>query len=164
MTNVLRTVCIVYILTRVFCRWRHRLMSSSLENHVNLCNNSSTDVSKQVQSHLQQLTWQYDTRTETPFSRWIYVDRFDPLVFPLRLFQNRTFGNKWWLFNGPMSSVTQPSVSKHWRKHKILTPNVWPHPFFINRRIPRGRDVAALTPGLQCQSILTLSLHSLKVY
>jgi len=156
-------------------------MSSSLENHVNLCNNSITDVSKQVQSQLQQLTWQYDTRTETclctllyiilllpfspSFSRWIYVDRFDPLVFPLRLFRNRTFGNKWWLFNGPMSSVTQPSVSKHWRKHKILTPQRLASSFLHKPSGSSGKGrYAALTPGLQCQSILTLSLHSLKVY
>ena len=61
-------------------------------------------------------------------SRWTWIIQFLSVFF-LHLFQKRTFGNVVQVFYRPDAlRVTQPAVSKHWRKVKAVKP-VRPHPF-----------------------------------
>jgi len=58
------------------------------------------------------------------------------LQFILHFFQYRTFGNKWPRipdFNrSDVLPVTQPTVSKHWKKHKSLTSTSGLNSFFLH--------------------------------
>jgi len=68
------------------------------------------------------------------------------LVCFLHLFQKRTFEDKRHrvYFYGPdVLPVIQPSVSKHWRKHKAQThqPVVWTPPFFIHHQMENPHTV-----------------------
>jgi len=43
---------------------------------------------------------------------------------------------------------THPTVSSHWREHKVLSQLAWLHPFFIHYCSPNGRGVAPFTAVL----------------
>jgi len=58
-------------------------------------------------------------------------------------------------------SVTQPTVSKDWKKERKKERNhwhksvaAWPHPFFIHHWTPEGWGAASFTLAFQCQLAL----------
>jgi len=57
-------------------------------------------------------------------SSWAWINRLHTLDLFLHWFRKKTFGNKSYkCSHGPhLLAVTQSTASKHWRKHKVLTP------------------------------------------
>ena len=70
-----------------------------------------------------------------------------PSVFPPLVSKQPLGINVTGCFASCVLRVTQPTVSKHWRKHKALgSPAAWSYPFFIYYRTPDGRDIASCPP------------------
>jgi len=98
-----------------------------------------------------QTNYRYLSSFSLPFCRWTWVSWF-PFLSPL--LQKRIFGiTGTGFFYGPdVLTVTELTVSKHCRKHKVLAnTNVMAPPFFIHHRTPDG---LALLPLHWCQNQL----------